>query len=48
MRADVIRYLITYRIGGLYLDLDYEMLQPFRHTDKELMLPGKQEYLFWW
>ncbi|MFZ0930337.1 MAG: glycosyltransferase, partial [Syntrophobacteraceae bacterium] len=29
MRADVIRYLIMYRIGGLYLDLDYEMLKPF-------------------
>lgn len=39
MRADVIRYLIMYKIGGLYLDLDYEMLKPFQYTDKELVLP---------
>lgn len=29
MRADVIRYAIMDQIGGLYLDLDYEMLKPF-------------------
>ena len=29
MRADVIRYLIMYKIGGVYLDLDYEVLAPF-------------------
>jgi mannosyltransferase OCH1-like enzyme len=39
MRADVIRYLIMYKIGGLYLDLDYEMLKPFQYADKDLVLP---------
>lgn len=29
MRADVIRYLLMDRLGGLYMDLDYEMLRPF-------------------
>jgi mannosyltransferase OCH1-like enzyme len=29
MRADVIRYVLMYKLGGLYLDLDYEMLKPF-------------------
>ena len=29
MRADVIRYLLMDGLGGLYLDLDYEMLRPF-------------------
>lgn len=28
MRADVIRYLLMDKLGGLYLDLDYEMLRP--------------------
>ena len=28
IRADIIRYLILHRHGGLYLDLDYEMLKP--------------------
>ena len=39
MRADVIRYLIMYKIGGVYLDLDYEMLQPFSYKDDALVLP---------
>lgn len=39
MRADVIRYLIMYRIGGLYLDLDYEMLRPFEFLDYAMVLP---------
>ena len=39
MRADVIRYLIMHRIGGLYLDLDYEMLRPFDLTDYPVVLP---------
>ena len=29
MRADVIRYLIMYKIGGVYLDLDYEVFENF-------------------
>ena len=44
MRADVIRYLIMYKIGGLYLDLDYEMLKPFQCTDKELVLPVSRQF----
>lgn len=39
MRADVIRYLIMYQVGGVYLDLDYEMLKPFDLKDDELVLP---------
>ena len=39
MRADVIRYLIMYRLGGVYLDLDYEMLQPFDFENHSLVLP---------
>ena len=39
MRADVIRYLIMYKIGGVYLDLDYEMLQPFNFGAETLVLP---------
>jgi len=39
MRADVIRYLIMYKIGGVYLDLDYEVLKPFDFGDHHLVLP---------
>lgn len=39
MRADVIRYLIMYKVGGVYLDLDYEMLKPFDFGDHEVVLP---------
>ena len=28
MRADVIRYFILWKFGGLYADLDFEALQP--------------------
>ncbi len=38
MRADVIRYLIMYRLGGVYLDTDYEMLKPFDLCDNEIVL----------
>jgi mannosyltransferase OCH1-like enzyme len=43
MRADVIRYLWMYRLGGLYLDLDFEMLRPFEFLDKEVVLPWEIE-----
>ncbi|MGZ8557585.1 MAG: glycosyltransferase family 32 protein [Chitinophagaceae bacterium] len=43
MRADVIRYLIMYKIGGLYLDMDYEMLKPFQYADKNLVLPYSRQ-----
>lgn len=39
MRADVIRYLIMHQIGGLYLDLDYEMLRPFDLNHQDIVLP---------
>lgn len=39
MRADVIRYVLMYRLGGLYLDLDYEMLRPFDLLQYDLVLP---------
>jgi mannosyltransferase OCH1-like enzyme len=46
MRADAIRYLIMYRIGGLYLDLDYELLSRFDPKDAKLILP-KNRSKFW-
>ena len=39
MRADVIRYLIMYKTGGVYLDLDYEVLKPFDFGRNEIILP---------
>ena len=39
MRADVIRYLIMIKLGGVYLDLDYEVLKPFNFEDKKVILP---------
>ncbi len=39
MRADVIRYVLMYRLGGLYMDLDYEMLKPFDLLQYDLVLP---------
>jgi len=38
MRADVIRYLLMYRLGGFYLDTDYEMLKPFDLCEKDIVL----------
>jgi len=39
MRADVIRYLIMYKFGGVYLDIDYEVLSPFYFENRFLVLP---------
>ena len=39
MKADVIRYAIMDQMGGLYLDLDYEMLKPFDMLDHRVVLP---------
>lgn len=39
MRADAIRYLLLYQLGGLYLDLDYEMLSPFDLRHHAVVLP---------
>src|SRR5436309_15194907 len=43
MRADVARYLILHKFGGLYLDLDYEMLKPFDLTQHECVVPWESE-----
>lgn len=46
MRADVIRYLIMYKMGGLYLDLDYEILKPFDFSNSTLVLPKNRSKKF--
>lgn len=43
MRADVIRYLLMDRLGGLYLDLDYEMLRPFDLFDRDCVIPWESD-----
>jgi mannosyltransferase OCH1-like enzyme len=43
MRADVIRYVLMYVHGGLYLDTDYEMLKPFDLTDRDVVLPLERD-----
>jgi len=35
-RADAIRYIVLYLFGGIYLDLDYVELKPFRYLIDEL------------
>jgi mannosyltransferase OCH1-like enzyme len=45
MKADVIRYAIMDQIGGLYLDLDYEMLKPF-DLDGAVILPKSRSTQF--
>lgn len=42
MKADVIRYAIMDKIGGFYLDLDYEMLKPF-DLEGSVILPMSRE-----
>lgn len=39
MRADVIRYMLMYRLGGFYMDLDYEMIRPFDLCEHRVVLP---------
>ncbi|MEP7129135.1 MAG: glycosyltransferase [Chitinophagales bacterium] len=46
MRADVIRYLLMYEIGGLYLDLDYELLVPFDVDQAPVVLPRERSIAF--
>jgi mannosyltransferase OCH1-like enzyme len=43
MRADVIRYLLMYKHGGLYLDTDYEMLKPFDLLEHDIILPWESD-----
>lgn len=46
MRADVIRYLIMHKYGGVYLDLDYEVLKPFDFGNHKLILPMNRSKAF--
>lgn len=46
MKADVIRYLIMYKIGGVYLDLDYEVLQPFDFGNHTIVLPKNRSITY--
>jgi mannosyltransferase OCH1-like enzyme len=43
MRADMIRYIILDVYGGLYLDLDYEMLNSFDLLDRAAVLPRESD-----
>jgi hypothetical protein len=52
MKADLFRYLVVYRFGGLYTDVDTKCLQPFDEwiTDrnqKEFNLNGKIVHSSW-
>ena len=46
LRADVIRYLLMHEMGGLYLDLDYELLVPFDVTQAAVVLPKERSIAF--
>ena len=46
MRADVFRYLVLHRMGGMYLDLDYEFLRPFDFQQQSLVLPLNRSKAF--
>ena len=46
MKADVIRYAIMDQMGGLYLDLDYEMLRAFDLNDHHVVLPLSRSKAF--
>ena len=37
MRVDVVRYLILFKIGGVYCDLDYEFLRPYNYAFHEMI-----------
>jgi mannosyltransferase OCH1-like enzyme len=43
MRADVIRYVYMYKLGGLCVDTDYEMLRPFDLLQHEVVLPRETD-----
>jgi mannosyltransferase OCH1-like enzyme len=43
MRVDMIRYIILYLFGGLYLDLDYEVFRPFDLVGETLVLPRESD-----
>ena len=43
MRVDMIRYMYMYEFGGLYLDIDYEILRPFNFQNYSLVLPSEHK-----
>ena len=43
MQVDFIRYVYLFHYGGLYLDLDYELLKPFDLLDYSLVLPKESD-----
>ena len=44
MQADVFRYLVLNKMGGLYLDLDYELFRPFDLNHHPLVLPRNRGF----
>ena len=43
MKVDLIRYVYMSVYGGLYLDLDYELVKPFDLLDKALVVPREND-----
>jgi mannosyltransferase OCH1-like enzyme len=43
MRADLIRYVIMYQMGGLYFDFDYEFLKPFSYQERDIVVPRESD-----
>lgn len=43
MKVDLARYLILDHVGGVYLDLDYEMLRKFDFEEFDLVLPYSRQ-----
>ncbi len=42
LKADTFRYLLMYAMGGMYLDLDYEMLRPYDFSGCQILLPQER------
>ncbi len=43
MRAGRNSYLLLYRLGGLYMDTDYEMLKPYDLLNYGAVLPWETD-----
>ncbi len=43
MRADLVRYLILERFGGMYFDFDYEFFKPFDLLQENIVLPRESD-----
>jgi len=46
MKVDTFRYLLMYEIGGMYFDLDYEMLKPYDFSNKQVVLPKERSFSY--